>query len=268
MQGDEETQFLFSESEFTGRFAIRDLVAALVADRIEVPKVTSEIASPNPAVKKSPQRPVSVPKVPSEIASLNRLLFGKNLYGSFKGLDLSREAKELQRRSLIPDEPECLSHYERTKLNRLILEAAYPLKCPKKQTPYALPLQDIRRMVFADETVNSEDSVRTRRKTWIVLASGDTLTNPRLRCEGLTDKLYVFAESVALVGQTSERMEFSVSLRQFFMGGSYPDVIGRRHGEPMMFFDSRVRRAMDIRLLQAKASGLIREISCQPIETK
>jgi len=94
--------FGFLVGEFVGPFTTRDLIAAITADGIEVPKATSEIES------------------------LNNLLSGSSLRSKFPRISLSKETEDFLKRELT------LNSEERKQLNRLILEAAYPLKCPKK----------------------------------------------------------------------------------------------------------------------------------------
>lgn len=61
----------------------------------------------------------------SEIESLNRLLNNPGLHSKFPRIPLAKEAEDLMKRE------STISSKERIQLNRLILEAAYPLQCPK-----------------------------------------------------------------------------------------------------------------------------------------
>ena len=92
----------FSVGEFNGQFTTRDLMQALVADHIDVPKA------------------------PTEIESLNKLLSGPVLHSRFPSISLPGRAASLIARE------STLSSEERKELNRLILVAAYPLKCPER----------------------------------------------------------------------------------------------------------------------------------------
>ena len=92
----------FILDEFKGAFTIRDLIAALTADGIEAPKA------------------------PSEIESLNTLLSGSVLHSRFPHVSIPKDAECLIERE------STLNPEERMELNRFILEAAYPLRCPKK----------------------------------------------------------------------------------------------------------------------------------------
>ncbi|MCX6908679.1 MAG: hypothetical protein NTY01_11625, partial [Verrucomicrobia bacterium] len=97
----------FLAGEFSGRFTIHGLLEALKADGVEVPRVTSEIES------------------------LNAVLRDRDLHHkheNFKNIPLPEEAKVLVARE------SSLRENELVKLNRLILEAAYPEECPKNLT--------------------------------------------------------------------------------------------------------------------------------------
>ncbi|MCX6911331.1 MAG: Amuc_1100 family pilus-like protein, partial [Verrucomicrobia bacterium] len=92
----------FLVGEFGGQFTTRGLIAAITADGI------------------------AVPTAPSEIESLNNLLIGSSLHSKFPRITKTKEVEDLIKRE------STLSSKERIELNRLILEAAYALKCPKK----------------------------------------------------------------------------------------------------------------------------------------
>ena len=93
---------VFSESEFSGQFKIRLLKEAILADNIPLPAARSELES------------------------LNNLLKGRSLHLQPKLCNICPpEAVDLSKRE------STLELEERIKLNRLILEAAYPLECPK-----------------------------------------------------------------------------------------------------------------------------------------
>ena len=132
----------FSESEFSGQFTPRDLIAAISADRI------------------------AVPAAPSEIESLNRLLNGPSLRSRFPRISLPKAAEDLVERELT------LRTKGRTKLNRLILEAAYSRTCPKKakynELPWILHKRDD--LGEAQETSRNHGSVQ---KDWAVFDSFD-----------------------------------------------------------------------------------------------
>jgi hypothetical protein len=91
----------FLLGEFRDQCIPGDLIAAITADGIEVPKA------------------------PSEIESLNELLSGSSLHSRLPGISLCQVAEKLVAQHGLSDK-------ERRTLNRLVLEAAYPLKCPKE----------------------------------------------------------------------------------------------------------------------------------------
>lgn len=93
----------FQEDEFRGQFTASDLLKAIVARYIEVPEA------------------------PSVIKSLNRLLHGPSLGVEHPFLSLPEEASELRKRQ------STLSDEERLRLNRFILESAFPRHCPPKE---------------------------------------------------------------------------------------------------------------------------------------
>jgi hypothetical protein len=158
----------FLMNEFFSPFSIRRLLEVIAAGGIQVPDATTEIESLNKLLnsnvlyrhfkKKAPsskvvecllekaaerrgverlklnrlilQRvyPEECPQFPpaeSELESLNRMLRGTGLHRQFRHLVLCKEAKRLMKR-----ESE-LTDNDRTRLNRFILEAAYPQECPK-----------------------------------------------------------------------------------------------------------------------------------------
>ena len=92
----------FREWSFKGRCTASNLVAAIKADGVAIPKASSEVKS------------------------LNALLRGSCLRSKFPNAPLIWEANDLLKR-----EP-TLNESEREVLNRLILEAAYPKQCPKR----------------------------------------------------------------------------------------------------------------------------------------
>jgi hypothetical protein len=130
----------FLESEFSRQLTTRDLIAAITADRI------------------------AVPAAPSEIESLNELLSGPSLRSRFPRTSLPRKAGELVQRELT------LRTKGRVKLNRFILEAAYPRACPKKaeydELPWVLHKRDD--WGEAQETSRNHGSVQ---KDWAVFDS-------------------------------------------------------------------------------------------------
>lgn len=89
-EGDWDSRGEFKTVEFRGQYSPVDLIAAIAADGIEVPKTSSEIKS------------------------LNALLRGSSLRPRFPSVPLYREKFRSEEA-----------------LNRRILEAVYPLKCPK-----------------------------------------------------------------------------------------------------------------------------------------
>jgi len=103
----------FLTNEFHGRITIHGLLNAIKADDIAVPEAATEIEQ------------------------LNRLLGGSSLYPKFKAVALSKEAERLVARE------SRLSGNRRMRLNRLLLEAAYPLKCPKQEPFLPLPIPTI-----------------------------------------------------------------------------------------------------------------------------
>ena len=114
----------FLLGQFIGQFTTRDLIEAITADGI------------------------AVPEAQSEIKSLNDVLCGISLHSKFPHISLCKEAEDfIKRESLLISE-------DRVKLNRLILEAAYPLKCPKKtkDIPYYV-------MDFVEGAVDSDKYV-------------------------------------------------------------------------------------------------------------
>ncbi|MFA6561194.1 MAG: hypothetical protein WCV00_04740 [Verrucomicrobiia bacterium] len=159
----------FLMNEFFKPFSMRGLLEIIRADGIQVPKATTEIESLNKLLnsnvlyrrfKKTPpsrvvkcllekvvkrsgverlklnrlilQRvyPEECPKYPpaqSELESLNWMLRGTGLHRQFKHCVLCEEAKHLMQRISELNDNEC------TRLNRFILEAAYPQECPKNR---------------------------------------------------------------------------------------------------------------------------------------
>lgn len=129
--------FEFLPDEFKGTFTTHSLLNALKADGIEVPETigysrflpfefkgqftTSNLMA---AIKSDG---ITIPISDFEIGSLNTLLVGPSLYSRFPHVSLRKEAKDLLTRetALTPEEHEAL--------NRLILEAAYPQLCPRKE---------------------------------------------------------------------------------------------------------------------------------------
>ena len=91
----------FEANEFGGSITVRGLLESLKADGITVPEATNEIES------------------------LNKLLRG-NVLTRIGAHVFLPESNDLMRFL------SSLSERERVRLNRLNLEAAYPLKCPKK----------------------------------------------------------------------------------------------------------------------------------------
>lgn len=105
---------LFGRTARGGNFTTRGLIDAITAQGIEVPEVITE---PND------------PQATKEIERLNRLLSeGRRLHERFKEkIILPDEAKDLAERE------SSLSQDERIRLNRLILDAAFPEQCPKNR---------------------------------------------------------------------------------------------------------------------------------------
>jgi len=158
---------VFYMDEFCGQFSTHGLLEAITAGGIRVPKARTELESlntllnsdalhqrfkgiPLPEVMKRLVRSVSrrtgnkrarlnrliletvfpkeCPKNPpagTELESLNRMLMGTGLHQQFKRLVLPKVARNIPRRKSE------LNDNERTRLNRFILEAAYPRECPK-----------------------------------------------------------------------------------------------------------------------------------------
>jgi len=70
-------------------------------------------------------RGITVPNAPTAMESLNKLLSGDSLYNRFSNIPLPKDAEGLVSRA------SSLNKIERIKLNRLILQAAFPNECPK-----------------------------------------------------------------------------------------------------------------------------------------
>lgn len=90
----------FSAQEFGGTFTPHELVEAIAAHGI------------------------AMPRGGGDIESLNKLLKDASLYPEFKGTALTKKGKVLLRNE------SNLGERDRKKLNRLILEAAFPSQCP------------------------------------------------------------------------------------------------------------------------------------------
>jgi hypothetical protein len=105
-----EGSYVFFQSEFTGQFTTDKLISAIT------------------------DRKISLPKALTFYDSLNKLLKSKTLYRHFPGIDLPDEFRDSVRPL------SSLKESERIKLNRIILEQAFPQQCPKspKKDPYSL----------------------------------------------------------------------------------------------------------------------------------
>ena len=110
-QYSKESSYLFFESEFKGEFTTDKLISGITG------------------------RGILVPSASTHITSLNKLLRGKAFYWRFSGIDMSWEVKDLIRRLA------SLHENEYIKLNRLVLEEAFPRECPKspkEEYPYSV----------------------------------------------------------------------------------------------------------------------------------
>lgn len=132
--------YFFSESEFGGPLTPGDLVAAMTASGI------------------------ALPKAQTSIESLNKLLSEARLLALFPSLSLPGDAAELVRR-----EP-TLRSTGRVKLNRIILEAAYPLTCPHRVEYANLPWTLHKREGWGESEETSRDR-GTVQKDWAVFDS-------------------------------------------------------------------------------------------------
>ncbi|MFA5192213.1 MAG: hypothetical protein WC740_15930 [Verrucomicrobiia bacterium] len=101
----------FLECEFDGRFTPPHFINAAISCRV----LTEGISD----------RGIEVPQAATEIERLNKLLSGSSLHDKFKEVPLNEEMK-----GLVEREPD-LCKDERIRLNRLILEGAFPTTCPR-----------------------------------------------------------------------------------------------------------------------------------------
>jgi len=104
----QKVSFEFQADEFRGQYIARDLVAAMTAKGIDVPRAASEIES------------------------LNKVVRGPSLAFEYPFLSLPEEASELRKRQ------STLNAEERLRLNRFILENAFPRHCPRKELMHRL----------------------------------------------------------------------------------------------------------------------------------
>jgi len=117
------TPYWFWLGEFGGKLTTGNLVKALAADGIEVPKATGYFG------QGAGQYLI---QVTCEIESLNKLLSGSVLTQTGSQVSLPDDGMDLLLQAAN------LTESERAKLNRLILEAAFPKQCPKRKRQKAL----------------------------------------------------------------------------------------------------------------------------------
>ena len=124
---------MFSENEFGKEEARRKRDAGEEhVERIER-RLYGRIArsgqlTPRALIEAIEARGIKVPKAPTEIDRLNQLLAGNSLHEEYKTTPLPSEANLLIERGISN-----LTGDERGRLNRLILDAAFPELCPRNR---------------------------------------------------------------------------------------------------------------------------------------
>jgi len=134
--------YVFSESEFGGHMTPEGLIAAISAKQI----------------------PLS--EAPTHIESLNRLLSEARLLSRFPNIVLPGDAADLVKREAT------LRSTGRIKLNRLILETAFPLACPQRVEHANFPWMLHKREGWGESEETSRDR-GTVQKDWAVFDSFD-----------------------------------------------------------------------------------------------
>lgn len=179
-------------------------------------------------------RAIEVPQAPTEIERLNQLLSGGSLLDQFKEITLPEEAAWMVER----DMPRQLDE-ERIRLNRLILEAAFPKQCPRN-----------RYIRFLGRKLEPEDVVPIIRMnpSWLLQAEW------RLILEALVDLLEGrfygdSARRVLGIAATGSRKRVS-SVANYFLS----DIVKPQRGDAYNYdsdsltqiLDEFVRRVQDL----------------------